>query len=371
MAASRDITSLLASATTKAELIRLYERTIRQIIQDMAKGISAPGGERVRQLLARINEQLIALDPTKASSMRRWIKKNIPRAFVLGDRNASAELRKQLLIALEDPTSVVRGWTIVNATQMATVVNAMEITTKAAVESIRRDLQFVVRRTQLTLSQNEAMRRITVDGLLRGRTGQQVRDDLAAMLLKDRVPREVRERLKAIGFRSDMFARFERIARQQLITAGSRTFTVGSYADLVARTQMREAHTVGTLARLQQNGINHVRITSPPQKDKDECTPWAGKVFYVGPLTKDPAGFRPLRQVPNGGPPFHPNCRHVITPYVIRLRGDQEVETRRASSAGIPRRFMGKDAGEVRKLVAEMPEEEISRLFSEGFKAVA
>ena len=57
-----------------------------------------------------------------------------------------------------------------------------------------------------------------------------------------------------------MFKTFERVARGKMIRVGKRTFSVRSYSDLVARTQMREISKVATLTRLNQNGVHHVQI---------------------------------------------------------------------------------------------------------------
>lgn len=367
MTQARDILVATNAADGSAELVRVYERVLTQIIRDLSLGITRPSARRTAELIAAINIRLAQLDPRAQTRIAVWIAREVQGAYILGDKGASRELRKLLVQAAQDPTSIKRSFVAINQRQMQGLVDAMQATAKGIEKQIRREIGIAIRRTQATIKKSAAIRRITVDAFVRGRTGQQVSDDIAAMLLGKKVDPEVKERLRSLGFRANDFDRFERIARGQLIQVGGRRFTVRSYSDLVARTQMREAHTVGTLARLKQNGVQHVKISRHRQKVRDICTPYAGKIFYVGSSKTDPAGFRPLRGVINGGPPFHPNCRHVIIPWVITLHTDKAVEAAQASSKAIPARFLGKGPKEVRELVASMSDSELKKAFAEGF----
>lgn len=309
MSTRRDLQHLLNDDQTVANLVRLYDKTARQIVKDMAKGISASGFSRATALIARINILIDRLDPRKASTLKRWIAQNIPKAYVLGDMAATAELRKILIAANRNPASIVRGFGAINDASMRGVIASMDLTAARAAETMRDLIGTTIRTTQRTLFQNEAMRAITSKGLLTGASGKEVSDDLARMLV-GKPDRATRARLRALGFSNDLLEDFSVIADHKMITVGGRRFNVRSYADLVARTQMREAHTTGTLVRLSQNNVDHVKISRHRQAELDVCTPFAGKVFYIGPTDEDSGGFRSLRELPNGGPPFHPNA-HV------------------------------------------------------------
>ena len=145
---------------------------------------------------------------------------------------------------------------------------------------------------------------------------------------------------------------------------------VRSYANLVARTQVAEAHRVGTLTRLKQNRVNHVKISQHVQQKLDECTPFAGKVFFIGDGV-DPLGFPRLTSIPNGGPPFHPNCKHVIIPFVVAFKSGANIAEAQASSAQIPRALQGKTGSEVREQVAAMSDAQLKQIAAEGFSDVA
>lgn len=208
---------------------------MREIIQDLSFGISRPTSARVTELIARINERLIQIDPRRGKKMAAWIKRNIEEAFVLGDTNATQELRKALVAAGESPGSIVRGFTSINQTQLSAAIDSFGITSTRALESMREQLGFAIRKTQQTIVRNVDIGTISARGILQGRTGQQISDDIAALILGRKVSPELRNRLRAVGFRADMFDRFERIARGQIININGRNFTVRNYADLVDR----------------------------------------------------------------------------------------------------------------------------------------
>ena len=375
MAASRQLIGLLNDSRTISALDEHYKRVVRQLIQTLGEGVSRPGGARVTELLRTLREKAVALDPARDSFVRRWIKTNIAKAFVLGDRAATRQLREALqdLSAGERASfgDVSKTFTAVNSTAMKGIAAAMDQTMRRVHGDLLRKLNLVVRETQVTLVSSQAIRDVTTGGILRGVAGRKVADDIAAMILKRSTNPELKKRLRDVGFQPRQLTDFENVARGQVIQAGSKTMKVRDYANLVARTQMREAHKVGTIVRLQQNGIDHVQVSRHPQERKDECTPYAGKVFYIGALPKDPLGFPPLSGTVNGGPPFHPNCRHVLRPFVVPFQTEKAVEKAKESATALPRRFYGKTAKEVRELVAELDDRELEAIAQEGFEDIA
>jgi len=91
-------------------------------------------------------------------------------------------------------------------------------------------------------------------------------------------------------------------------------FDVGTYAKLVANTKTREAVCQARHDRLQERGIDLVRVVG--RVSKTFCTFYLGKVFSIsGTSTKYP----PLSGLPSGGPPFHPNCSKSTAPFIEKL----------------------------------------------------
>lgn len=369
MATEARIAELIESERTAALLAQHYTRVVERITRQLAAGISHVGSARVTALLREINAQIALLDPLKQSRVRRLIRDIIPRAYVLGDKTATAALRaelKSLGAGASDLKAISRTWTTVNQTAMRGVVLGTDTTLGGTAAEMRRRLHLVVLDTQQTLLSEAAINNPVVSGIIRGETGRAIADDLAVSLLGDKIPPDVKRRLRLHGFSGDMFDEFEAIARGQMIKVGGRNFSVRAYANLVAHNKMREAVSVGTIVRLQQNHVDHVRMSQHNQIEADECTPFAGRVFYIG-EGEDPAGFPPLSQVPNSKTPLHPFCKHILRPYVVPLRDASEVEEELADSKILPKRFLGKDAATVRKLVKELPAKDLKRVAPKGF----
>jgi SPP1 gp7 family putative phage head morphogenesis protein len=98
----------------------------------------------------------------------------------------------------------------------------------------------------------------------------------------------------------------ERLVDGQLVTAGSRRYKPDYYAKMVARTRTAEAVTQGTINAGIEAGMDLFRVTIH-ETACPTCVPFQGRVYsYSG---NDP-DFPKLERVP----PFHPNCRHKLTP---------------------------------------------------------
>ena len=378
MAAARELKALLAHAGTISALDDHYQRTIARILEELAAGISRPGAARAAELLRNLRELVAKLDPRKDSFVRKWIAEQLPKAYILGNRAAVRQLQEQLAKAGAEERAefgeLNRTWTAVNATTLAAISAAMSSTLhRAAVETLER-LNLTVRRTQLTLLKDAQVREAVTGGIIRGATGKELSNDLARVILGKSDPASV-ARLRAAGFHGDDLELYKALAKGQTIKVAGKNFKVRAYANLTARTMMRDAHKVGTVVRLQQNGIDHVRISRHVQLERDECTPFAGNVYYIGPLSKDPLGFPSLRTILNGGPPFHPNCAHVLEPYVAPLKTDEQKRLDAERANALPKRFYGKTSKELREMVAEATDAELQEWAPAGaadlFKGVA
>ncbi len=370
MAAARDLAGFFNSSQNVSALDRHYRRTMGRILKELAGGVSQPGAARARDLIARIRKLTNELDPAKDSFVRKWIRREIPKAFVLGDKAATRQLREQLE-TVSGPTQqefgqISRSFTGANKASMRAVVAAMEDQLGRAASDVFATAKLTVRRTQLKFNQDQAIREATVGGIIRGGTGKQLSDDIARILLNGNTDKAGLKNLRENGFGGSDIQLFRELSEGKFITVGKKTFSVRTYANLVARTQGSEAHKVANVVRLQQNGVNHVKISRHNQVEPDECTPFAGKVFYVGPLSKDPAGFPSLKSILNAGPPFHPQCRHVTEPFVVEFETAAAIEKAKDSANAIPKRIFGQKSNDIRKLVTAASAKDLESFFEEG-----
>lgn len=136
------------------------------------------------------------------------------------------------------------------------------------------------------------------------------------------VGRQAEDVFRSVGLKESALGLLEGVARKDVsksmvdnlvhegvtsfVDKAGRRWSLGAYAQMVARTTTREAVSVGTANRLVENGHDLVTI-SRHAHDNDECSDYEGKTFS---LSGNDSTYPELDRMP----PFHPNCVHVLTP---------------------------------------------------------
>jgi hypothetical protein len=108
-----------------------------------------------------------------------------------------------------------------------------------------------------------------------------------------------------------------------------RMISLDAYAATVARSTTREATNTGTMNQLTNNGYDLVRMSSHATTCAI-CAVYQGRVYSIsGNDSRYPALSIAFR---NGYANIHPNCRHVIAPYIPALadnfEGDRDFSNR-------------------------------------------
>lgn len=323
MTIARDLQVLLGSDGNVAALERLYDRIIASILRELASGVSRPGAARARETLIRIRELAAELNPRRNSQVRDWIRRELAKAFVLGDRATAREIERQLDDAGAERVGdlqVNRTFSVVNSTALSAMVASMTARLEDAHRQILQTSGLVIRNTQLRAQTNQEVREHIVDGIIRGSTGRQVSNDIAKAILTGRVSPEAAARMRAAGHAGDMEL-YRQLGQQKdfMLQVGGWRGTVRTYSNLVARTMSREAASVATIVRLQQSAIFHVQVSGTMPDEPDVCSLFAGNVYYTG-AGEDPLGFPAYTSIPGGKIPGHPHCRHVLLPWVAVLK---------------------------------------------------
>lgn len=91
------------------------------------------------------------------------------------------------------------------------------------------------------------------------------------------------------------------------------TFALDTYAAMVAQATKAQARSVAALNRARQAGLDLVRVTPNPSTTGDWCDAYRGRVFSISGAHPS---YPPLASIPNGGPPFHPWCKHGLGIFV-------------------------------------------------------
>ncbi|MFD2924178.1 phage minor capsid protein [Halobacillus naozhouensis] len=103
-------------------------------------------------------------------------------------------------------------------------------------------------------------------------------------------------------------------------TVDGRNLPLDFYASTVTKTKMKEANVKGSTNRYTESGVNLVQI-STHYPTCHECARYQGLVVS---LTGEHDGF-PSIVADIALPPYHPNCSHGISPYVLEFKTEQEI----------------------------------------------
>ena len=115
----------------------------------------------------------------------------------------------------------------------------------------------------------------------------------------------------------------------QIIQVGGWEGPLRTYASTVVRTRTREATVTARHNRLGEIGIDLVQING--RVSRNFCTRFIGLVVSLG-EARD--GYPSIRELPNGGPPFHPNCSKGTAAFVPELVSSGRVsDSRKALDA--------------------------------------
>jgi len=95
---------------------------------------------------------------------------------------------------------------------------------------------------------------------------------------------------------------------EDFIRINGRRYGVRDYAELVARMRMREAQTEAVKEMMRQFDNDLVEIPPHDSPCEEICAPYQGQVYSI-------SGTHPKYPLlPDGGPPWHPNCEDVMNP---------------------------------------------------------
>lgn len=125
------------------------------------------------------------------------------------------------------------------------------------------------------------------------------------------------------------------IEDDEFIEINGRMYRMRKYAELVARTTMREAQTAATESLCHQYD-NDLVVISSHGCDCDICEPYEGNVYSL-------SGRSMKYPLLEKKPPFHPNCKHSMHPTTARAEElnkeygetDLDRQIREAKEAGL------------------------------------
>lgn len=233
------------------------ERLVREALERGAEGTAAFRKSQlaaVRRLLSELQDRAV---PTAAETTAA--------AYTGGAAAAEAALAARPVVA----------WSGVHQAAVDVLADNMVNRLNDAAVTVGRRTEDAFRRAGL---------RQTAAGLVEGATRKEVSAQLERKIVEDAI--------------SDALTGF--------VDKRGRRIPLDTYARMVARTTTREAVTAGTVNRLNERGHDLVTITSHANPC-DICKRYDGRTYSLSGRSRN---YPPLSEAP----PFHPNCRHVLTP---------------------------------------------------------
>lgn len=238
------------------------ERLVREALERGAEGTAAYRQaqlEAVRRILSELQDRAV---PVAAES--------IATAYSSGATAAEATVVGRPVVA----------WSGVHQ-------RAVDVLADNMVNRLNQAAVLVGRRTE------DAFRRAGIQeaaaGLVEGATRKEVAEQLRRKIVQEGI--------------SDALTGF--------VDKGGRRWPLETYARMVARTTTREAVTAGTVNRLSERGSDLVEISSHANPC-DICAEFDGGIYSL-------SGESDEYEIASELPPFHPNCRHVLTPAAANL----------------------------------------------------
>lgn len=270
----------MSVSTPEDQLISIYRASYTELLERLTT-LEASGRATAyeRALLRETEEILTELD----SQSRQWIEREIPRIYRGGQEAAIQSLASQGA----DTSGLTARITGIHRSAVETIAENMYAELRSAEQLVGRRVRDSIRQAGLD---------VAARGLTTGQT--------------------VRERKKHL----------QDILGQQGLTGfvdeRGRRWRLDSYAEMVARTTTREATNLGTFNQLTDNGYDLVQM-STHYPTCDICSQYQGRVYSIsGTDSRFPALYQTAMS--EGYQTIHPNCRHVLTPWVDELATDDE-----------------------------------------------
>lgn len=268
------------------KLIDIYRKAQEDLVRIISeKAAAGRVTEYQKSLLRQVNDQVQKLNQEAYA----WVNESIPEHYKLGVDQVSASLEAMDLTIPEGAGSFAGLHTA-----------AIEILVKNTYQDLIDANYFVGRQIY------DAVRQVGLDAIAQklsvGETVRQCKKNLIQALVDEGIN----------GIKDKR----------------GRSISLGVYAETVARSTTREATNRACLNQLTALGYDLVRMSSHAASCP-VCAPLEGRVYSIS--GKDPR-YPPLSIAYSGAHAnVHPNCRHVLVPYIEAL-DDNAAQTRELSS---------------------------------------
>lgn len=258
-----------------SRLISYYKRAFVAVLEQLQM---IPGGidrEQSESLLRQLTVILTELD----ENTRQWAEETIRRAFEDG--------QAAVLVSVGMASSLAEAAGMVSVSMLA------RDTVEALINDTYGDLLQATRNTERKVKQ---LVRTTVSDTMRMKALQQMGRNTAR--------NDIVEQLSRQG----LSKRLSDEAWKGIIDRAGRRWNLSTYAEMVVRTKLTQAHFEGTRTEAMERGVDLAIISS--HGAKDACRYFEGMIISMNGLTP---GYKTYAELKASNKIFHPNCQHKVT----------------------------------------------------------
>lgn len=285
--------AIVSPAFYEEKLITIYRAAYADLLERIGRKLArGSAAEYERALLGDVARILQQLD----ADMIKWVQEDLPQIYegsVEATLNSFLEAGRNLPSFETSFARVNRQAVNVLARSMTTQLSAANT---MAYQTVGRQVADVFRSVQLD---------VTAGKVASGQTVRQAKQRIV-------------QRLTDQGLTA-------------FIDTRGREHRLTSYAEMCARTVTREATNAGMSDTMQSLGEDLVQFSSHFGTCKT-CAPYVGRVFS---LTGRDSRYPRLSNVPGfdkGYQTIHPNCKHVLRPYIEEFDKDTAATMRRSNA---------------------------------------
>lgn len=263
------------------EIVRIYKAAINEVILILER-LSTYGKSKSisRAEMTAVLVELSALLLEVDKEAEKWVKERIEKSFLNG--------QAEVLIAIGEAKTIEEALRLVSASML--VNHAKE----ALIADTFDDLLYA----------NNKMKRETIK-MVRAVVAEQMKIKAAEGMGRKTIKKGIIEALT----KKEIRERFDVEGNVAIIDKLGRRWKLQTYAEMVARTKLLQAHTEGTRVEALERGVDLAIISS--HGATDACRHFEGQIISMNGFTE---GFPTYEELRRTNLIFHPNCKHKITP---------------------------------------------------------
>ena len=257
------------------QLIKYYKQSFQKILGEMRGITNGIEQAQADSLLRQIAYILGQLD----QDTQQWVQNNVTRAFREGQAGA--------IYAIGEATSLTEAASLASFSLLA------RHTVETLVNDTYSDLLIATQNTEKKIKQ-----------LVRSVVSDTMRVKALEQLGRRTTRNAIIEKLTQQGLSRKLTDE----AWVGIIDKAGRRWNLSTYAEMVVRTKLQQAHVEGVRVEALERGVDLAVISS--HGATDPCRNYEGLVISMNGETP---GYKTYQELRQSGKIFHPNCKHHIS----------------------------------------------------------